>query len=107
MLSRWRGVASRSELHAFEAVDRCCREAYRDYQAAGSAADSYRLQALNAATAGDLRTAVLCARRELPAERERRMAWQTHRESVQLLLALVRQTSCAISTETVPLSQVS
>ena len=91
MLTRLRDAAAGAELHAFEVVDRCCREARDEHRRLCGDIDSYRREALAAVLADDLETAVSLTRLGAGAESDRRVAWETYRHSVELLLNLVRR----------------
>ena len=104
MLSRLVDAADDAELHAFEAVDRCCAEARADYVAAASDVERNRRLALRAVMAGDVRSAVSHARQEGEAEAARRVAWSTYRESYALLLALVTRTAALVTRDDVSLA---
>ena len=104
MLSRLVDAAADAELHAFEAVDRCCAEARADYLVASSDVERHRRLALQAVMAGDVRSAVSLARREGEAEAARRVAWSTYRESYALLLALVNRTAALVTRDDLSLA---
>lgn len=97
MLRRLIASAASAEVHAFDALDRCCADARREYVRACDESDGHRRLALLAVLADDVPTAVRHTRREVEAEAARRTAWTCYRESYTLLVALVGRTVTCVT----------